>query len=210
MPGPAATALAILELLGAILFQLPPRDLLLAQQVNKVFHDAIQASKRIQRKLFFISSPVTNREPALLNPFIGRIARLCSGDPYVFYNRQYWFEDEPSRDNREEEYVTSAIGDIREAPFEVLDNENIDITFEPSRENRLANSEIIENASFRKMLIANGPCKIWIGPACCPPSLPSDHMHWHEVTTTSMAELADMFDIDWVESMCESGGFKDW
>lgn len=44
------------ELLEKILFELPPRDLLLAQRVSKTFRDNIQASTR------YVQEPVTLRD----------------------------------------------------------------------------------------------------------------------------------------------------
>ncbi|KAK3708984.1 60S ribosomal protein L28 [Vermiconidia calcicola] len=68
----ATEVLNIPELFEAILLDLPPHDLLLAQAVSTVWRDAIKNSSRIQQALFFKQLPPTattrGQEP-ILNPF---------------------------------------------------------------------------------------------------------------------------------------------
>lgn len=54
----ANKAFAIAELLENILLQLPPRDLLLAQRVNKKWRAEIEGSTKIQQKLFYKTRPL--------------------------------------------------------------------------------------------------------------------------------------------------------
>jgi len=49
----AAQVLGIPELLEAILYELPMRDLLLVQRVNGRWQSTIQESKRLRRALFY-------------------------------------------------------------------------------------------------------------------------------------------------------------
>lgn len=82
---PAAKVLAIPELLEAVLLELPPRDLLLSQRVNKTFRDVIDDSIYIQRKLFF--KPCSSTVPdgtSVRNPFLQRILRLHDPGNHVF------------------------------------------------------------------------------------------------------------------------------
>lgn len=86
---------AVPELLEAILFELPPRDLLLTQRLCKAFRDATQSSVRIQEKLFFkartgflvyddagnctAADGTPHDSKRIINPFLERIMDLSGG-----------------------------------------------------------------------------------------------------------------------------------
>lgn len=55
----ASTALAIPELLEAILLSLPTQDILFAQRVNTFFHATIRNSIHLRRELFFEPEPAS-------------------------------------------------------------------------------------------------------------------------------------------------------
>jgi hypothetical protein len=75
---PTPEPLEIVELLEHILLHLPQRDLLLAQRVCRRWHAVINASKHIQRALYFLPLPPANStssqpasNPLLASAFAG-------------------------------------------------------------------------------------------------------------------------------------------
>ena len=70
---PSTETFGIPELLGMILENAEPRDLLLWQRVNKTWQAAIQRSPRIQEKLYFKVESCKDEDDeqrAVLNPFM--------------------------------------------------------------------------------------------------------------------------------------------
>ena len=58
------------------MLELPHREILLAQRVNKTFRNTITRSSPIQQKLFFKAGPLSNEGKPELNPLLPRILRL--------------------------------------------------------------------------------------------------------------------------------------
>lgn len=73
------------ELLETILLQLPAKDLLLAQRVNKQFKGTIDNSNHIQRALFYKVDPYLTETPGSipqeLNPFLFQLRHIDTA-PY--------------------------------------------------------------------------------------------------------------------------------
>lgn len=68
----AQKALAVPELLEAVLVELPPYDLLMSQKVNKDFKATVERSSKIQQKLFLKSKHCDSMMSGEINPFLGR------------------------------------------------------------------------------------------------------------------------------------------
>jgi len=97
-----ANVLSIPELLEGVLFELPPRDLLLAQLVNKSFRHQITSSKRIQQKLFLTADhSVPPKEENALNPFLGHILRRMVRRSDIYIVRARSDGDSSFDDNHE-------------------------------------------------------------------------------------------------------------
>ncbi|KAF2684736.1 hypothetical protein K458DRAFT_417604 [Lentithecium fluviatile CBS 122367] len=70
MSSAQARVIATAELLEAILAQLPPRYLLLAQRISHRFQHAIATSPRLQQLLFFRTAPTKDPKQWSLNPIL--------------------------------------------------------------------------------------------------------------------------------------------
>ncbi|KAK4547127.1 hypothetical protein LTR36_001348 [Oleoguttula mirabilis] len=77
-------ALAVTEILESILVELPMRDLLFAQRVDKRFQSVIQSSQKLQRALFFLPEPV-GTEPHI-NPLLSHSKSLDKFPPFYYAN----------------------------------------------------------------------------------------------------------------------------
>ncbi|KAK4695762.1 hypothetical protein P7C71_g2045, partial [Lecanoromycetidae sp. Uapishka_2] len=82
------------EILEMILVQLPERDLLLDQRVNKTWQGVIKTSPQLQRKLFFTADiiPIDTDQRvasgAKWNPLLGKVAR----SPIMLREHRYWLQ----------------------------------------------------------------------------------------------------------------------
>ncbi|KAK3718052.1 60S ribosomal protein L28 [Vermiconidia calcicola] len=79
----ATEVLNIPELFEAILLELPPHDLLLAQAVSTIWRDAVKNSIRIQQALFFRQLPpiaMSRGQTPILNPFFKNLIEDRCGD----------------------------------------------------------------------------------------------------------------------------------
>lgn len=147
-----ANVLATPKLLESILFELPPRDLLLAQRVNSTFRDQITGSKRIQRKLFFTTDDSETQEEGItLNPFLGHILPVVIPDSEVFIVRTMPILDPIASDNEEELGDYSYGQDLR-----VVEEEK-NVCLDTSCEDDTVIEEASAVASWRRMFVARGP-----------------------------------------------------
>ena len=75
-----STAPNTVEILEAILLQLPPQDLLIGQRVCKAWHDLVKTSQAFQCALFYQYAPHINKKPnaePILNPLLKRLFDDC-------------------------------------------------------------------------------------------------------------------------------------
>ena len=160
--------LATPKLLESILFELPPRDLLLAQRVNSTFRAHITGSKRIQRKLFFTTDDSETQEEGItLNPFLGRILPSVIPDSEVFIVRTMPIYDPIASDNEEK------LGDCLYGQDLRVVEEEKNVCLDTSCEDETEIEQASAVASWRKMFVARGPVPVeinyWMGG--CPTEL---------------------------------------
>jgi len=151
-----ANVLATPKLLESILFELPPRDLLLAQRVNSTFRDHIAGSKRIQRKLFFTADDSETHEQGItLNPFLGRILPSMIPDSEVFIVRT-------DLSDTEEKLRDYSYGQH----LRIVEEEK-NVCLDTSCEDETVIEQASAVASWRKMFVARGPVPVeinyWMG-----------------------------------------------
>lgn len=149
----AEKALAIPELLEAILLALPPLDIVVVQRVNKDFRDAVKASTKIQQKLFYKPRVAGNDESDVeINPLLNQFLRHFS------IVGESWVVDSSGRlVFRETRGIVSN---------EVIHNK--DGTYVSIRLSPLGGTALPWppwDGSYAKMSISNSPINVIIGPA---------------------------------------------
>jgi hypothetical protein len=69
------------ELLEAVLLEVPPRHLLIsAQRVRTKWHDTIKTSTHLQRKLFYKHLKPSPKRNPILNPLLNDVLRTCDAE----------------------------------------------------------------------------------------------------------------------------------
>lgn len=199
MSNTAARVFAVPELLEAILLQLPPRDLLLAQRADKTFRDSINTSVHIQQKLFFKSnSKMAKNGSSDLNPFFGRIITLAGREwspyrvrPTNTYRRMV---------NRTPQMVLNGRKDISyyvdkfvTLPYTIKQGDHV-LVRRLSRNLTVVDKFQESEHSWQKMLIADPPCFVMM----------SDDVLWcsyrsERVTAESMGDLMEVLDRDLIK-----------
>lgn len=165
MSNTAAKVFAVPELLEAILLLLTPRDLLLAQRVNKTFRASIKASVLIQQKLFFKPNTKNLDDGTCdLNPLLSRILTLAGREwnPYLVCPTDLF----PCRGNVTMIHFARDVGlqvngDMI-VPYLVNPDGYLTIRGVNQTSARVVDTSLESEQSWQDMLVADPPCLVKI------------------------------------------------